>query len=311
MRQPDARPLVSVVIPVFNRTASLVGAIQSVQAQTLADWELMIVDDGSSEPLDLLVKTIDDPRIRLLRHSSNRGVSAARNTGMDAANGQLVAFLDSDDEWLPGKLLAQSRLIAQQPSPQNVICVTRTIVKQNDAQGLVLPLVPPKPEQSIAEFLYVEDGGFAQVSSFCLSLELARRVRFHEDLRQYEDHLFLIAAMAAGAQYVLEPDALAIWRDDDRADRLGASDSLISGREFLRIADPLLSRRARAAFEARCLGPQLWRENSAKALATFYGAHRAGGLSWTQAARLLVRCWLPDPWLRKVKNLSYRRSSKV
>jgi glycosyltransferase involved in cell wall biosynthesis len=210
MRETDARPLVSVIIPVFNRTESLAGGISSVQAQTMSDWELIVVNDCSMYPLDAMIESLHDPRIRLLRHEANRGVSAARNTGLDAANGRLVAFLDSDDGWLPNKLLEQNRLIAGHSSPKNVICVTQTIVMRSKNDCVIFPISGPRPDQTIAEFLYAEDGGFAQVSSFCLALETARRVRFNEALNQYEDHLFLIEAMAAGVQYALVPEALSI-----------------------------------------------------------------------------------------------------
>lgn len=302
MLEPDARPLVSVVIPVFNRAESLAVAIKSVQGQTLPDWELIVVDDGSRQNLDEMIHALDDPRIKLLRHATNRGVSAARNTGLDAANGKLAAFLDSDDAWLPDKLRTQTRLIADHPTPENVFCITRTFVMRSKSDYRVLPIVGPKQAQPIAEFLYANDDGFAQVSSFCLPVEMARRVRFHEDLKQYEDHLFLIEAMAAGARYVLTAEALSIWRDDDRSDRLGASDSLAPGRDFLRLAALHLSPRSHGAFEARCLGPSLWRENSGKALRTFYSAYRTGGLSPAQALRLMARCCLPEATLRRVRD---------
>lgn len=305
MRETDARPLVSVIIPVFNRAESLAAAITSVQAQTLPDWELIVVDDGSSQKLDGMIRNLNDPRIKLLRHETNRGVSAARNSGLDAAIGKLAAFLDSDDAWAPDKLHTQCRLIATHSAPDAAFCVTRTIVMRSEGDCRVLPVAGPQPDQPIAEFLYAVDDGFAQVSSFCLPLELARRVRFHEGLKQYEDHLFLLEAMAAGAQYVLAPEALSVWRDDERPDRLGASDSLVSGRDFLRIAAPYLSPRARAAFEARCLGPSLWRENSGKALRTFYSAYQSGGLSPAQAARLMARCCLPETALRRVRKRVY------
>ena len=192
-------------------------------------------------------------------------------------------------------------MIAGHSSPKNVICVTQTIVMRSKNDCVIFPISGPRPDQTIAEFLYAEDGGFAQVSSFCLALETARRVRFNEALNQYEDHLFLIEAMAAGVQYALVPEALSIWRDDERSDRLGAKDSLSAGRDFLAIAGPLVSPRAYSAFEARCLGPSLWRENAGAALRTFYSAHRRGGLSPAQAMRLMARCCLPDSTLRRVR----------
>jgi len=81
--------------------------MDSVFAQTLSDFELIIVDDASTDGTQELINSIDDPRIRYLRHDTNLYAGAARNTGLDAAKGEFIAFLDSDDAWLPHKLEQQ------------------------------------------------------------------------------------------------------------------------------------------------------------------------------------------------------------
>ena len=99
-------PRVSIIVPVFNRAQTVGRAVASVMAQTFGDWELIIVDDGSDDDLAALA-AFPDARLRVLRHERNRGAAAARNTGIGAARAPLVAFLDSDDEWLPAKLARQ------------------------------------------------------------------------------------------------------------------------------------------------------------------------------------------------------------
>src|SRR5688572_28062706 len=94
-------PAVSVVIPVYNRPDAVRRAIQSVLGQTDQDFEIIVVDDGSTEAVAAAVASIPDRRVRLIRHDRNRGGSAARNTGIRASKAPLVAFLDSDDEWMP------------------------------------------------------------------------------------------------------------------------------------------------------------------------------------------------------------------
>jgi glycosyltransferase involved in cell wall biosynthesis len=113
-RELDA-PELSVVIPVYNRPAEAVRAIESVCSQQVEDIEILVVDDGSDPPLALPQILTDDPRLCFLRHAPNRGAAAARNAGLCAARGTWVAFLDSDDCWLPGTLaprLADARRAA-------------------------------------------------------------------------------------------------------------------------------------------------------------------------------------------------------
>jgi glycosyltransferase involved in cell wall biosynthesis len=100
-------PAVSVLIPTFSRVRLLARAIESVCAQTFEDWELVVVDDGPSQEIAELVRAEPDPRVRLVRHAENRGVAAARNTGIAASSGRYVAFLDDDDIWLEAKLERQ------------------------------------------------------------------------------------------------------------------------------------------------------------------------------------------------------------
>lgn len=101
------KPKVSVVIPTYNRAHILGRAIKSVLDQTFKDFELIIVDDGSTDGTVEVVASVNDPRIRYIRHDSNRGANAARNTGIKAACAEYMAFQDSDDEWLPEKLEKQ------------------------------------------------------------------------------------------------------------------------------------------------------------------------------------------------------------
>lgn len=106
---PDPAPLVSVVTPAWRAAAFLPATIASVEAQTLGDWELLVVDDASPDATAEVAAAAAarDPRIRLLRHEANRGPAAARNTALEAARGRYLAFLDADDLWLPAKLERQ------------------------------------------------------------------------------------------------------------------------------------------------------------------------------------------------------------
>ncbi len=129
-------PTVSVIIPTFNRGWVIREAIDSVLNQTFGSFELIVVDDGSTDnTLDILAEYKD--RITLIKQR-NRGVSAARNRGMDAASGRFIAFLDSDDLWLPQKLNCQMEFFDS--NPDALICQTeetwiRDAVRVNPGKG--------------------------------------------------------------------------------------------------------------------------------------------------------------------------------
>lgn len=109
VQQPDPRSpdFVSVIIPTYNRAHCLARAMRSVLAQTHGNLELIVADDASTDGTEALVRGWDDPRVVYARQATNRGAGAARNLGIEHARGSLIAFHDSDDEWLLDKLERQ------------------------------------------------------------------------------------------------------------------------------------------------------------------------------------------------------------
>ena len=119
---------VSVVIPTFNRAQKVVRAISSVLSQTFTDVEIIVVDDGSTDGTKKEVAQFDD-LVTYVAHSSNLGVSAARNTGIKGSGAPLIAFLDSDDHWFPEKLAAQACFFDEHP--EAVACQTEELWIRN------------------------------------------------------------------------------------------------------------------------------------------------------------------------------------
>jgi glycosyltransferase involved in cell wall biosynthesis len=105
------RPVVSVVLPVFNGELCVGRAVQSVLRQTMSDLELVVVDDGSADRTSRVVSRYSERRLKFVKLTNNSGTSAARNAGISLARGEYIAFLDSDDEWLPDKLEQQIETI--------------------------------------------------------------------------------------------------------------------------------------------------------------------------------------------------------
>ena len=115
---------VSVIIPTFNRAHKIARAVASVLYQTFTDYEVLVVDDGSEDATSEVLKPFRS-RVKCIHHSKNLGVSAARNTGITESHSPLIAFLDSDDYWLPGKLAAQVSFFSEHP--EAVACQTEEL----------------------------------------------------------------------------------------------------------------------------------------------------------------------------------------
>lgn len=153
----DARPTVSVIIPTYNRAALLIEALNSVLAQTLQDFEILIVDDGSTDDTQVrLVSYLTDSRIRSIRQD-NGGPAKARNRGIEESRGEFIALLDSDDLWLPEKLDKQVAFLRAHPE----IGLVYTDVIWIEADGSV---ANPQPIKAKRRFpTYYEDLMFENV----------------------------------------------------------------------------------------------------------------------------------------------------
>lgn len=114
-------PKISVILPTFNRAGTLTIACESVLNQSFKDLELIVVDDGSSDNTADVVKALGDERVRYLRLEVNGGAAFARNKGLAAARGEFIAFQDSDDLWLPGKLSTQLAQFETLPDDVGVV----------------------------------------------------------------------------------------------------------------------------------------------------------------------------------------------
>ena len=139
----DAR--VSVIIPCYNGESFIGSAIESVLGQTYRHFEVIVVDDGSRDRSEAVVGGfLSDPRVVLVRHEENRGIPAARNTGIRSSRGRYLAFLDQDDSWVPTKLETQVSVLDE--GPANLGMVFSDVVMVDDdgtslglAQGREIP----------------------------------------------------------------------------------------------------------------------------------------------------------------------------
>ena len=156
---------VSVIIPFFNRSHTIERCLISVQKQTLSDFECLIIDDGSDTnealALQAITSGLSDQRFRIITLQRNRGGGAARNAGIEQAQGEYIAFLDSDDEWLTTKLEKQLQFSFAQGLPF-ISC--QSYVHHADGIG-VLPTHPLGAER-VCDYLFCSNGWLPTPSFF-------------------------------------------------------------------------------------------------------------------------------------------------
>ena len=173
----QSQPTISVIIPTYNRAGVLGRSIKSVLAQTYCDFELLVVDDGSTDNTDEVMKSFNDPRICFLKHEKNRGFPAALNTGIKAARGEYIAFQDSDDEWLPAKLERQMALFKQDDKGDLGLVLCEVLA--TDGRG-DLRIIPRLDLLSYEKLLpHRRDGGYCTIQ-LLIKRELAG-IELHMD----------------------------------------------------------------------------------------------------------------------------------
>lgn len=128
--------MISVVIPLYNKVVSIAHTLETVRQQTYSDYEIVVIDDGSTDGSADVVRSVDDSRIRILAQS-NAGVSAARNRGIEEAHGEFIAFLDADDEWKPDYLETQMHLVGKYPQCD----VFATRYETRSLNGIITPAI--------------------------------------------------------------------------------------------------------------------------------------------------------------------------
>ncbi len=301
--------LVSIVIPVFNRADIIARTLESCLAQTYPRFEIVLVDDCSTDDLtSALSPFVGEARFRLVRHDRNRGVSAARNSGVEAAKGDLVAFLDSDDAWQPTKLERQIELIAARDHDR-FLCGTLTEVRSDQTVTRIRPKWLKPPDVAVGDYLFVHKvqrrlprvscrdvpligGCFAQTSSFLLPRTLALETPFRTTLNQYEDMAFLIDLGEKAIDFLLVEEALTVQHNDDRPGRLGARDDIVRGRRFLDELGGSLSPDARLAFEATHLAHLYGRQHPVRVVRIALGAFLRGAIAPRSVLGILSRSLL-------------------
>jgi glycosyltransferase involved in cell wall biosynthesis len=235
----EKQPKFSVVVPTYNRGVILQKTIDSVLGQTFQNFELIIVDDGSTDNTKELVVGIDDARIRYI-YQPNGGGSKARNSGIDAAIGKYIAFLDSDDLFLPRHF--ENALPVLKSGP-NICTYTQVIVDRGGGVTFLKPHRALRANEHISDYL-MRDRGFVPTITLIAPRELAKKVRYDEKIPSGQDYDFAIRLVCAGAELKMLLDPGASWNDTWNPDRLSSKKRPVPRVEWLERIRPLITDKA-------------------------------------------------------------------
>lgn len=304
-KEPSA-PLVSVVVPNFNREAELQRAVDSVLAQGYQPLEVIVVDDASSRPIHLDVPPKASEAVRWIQLTSNSGGATARNAGIDAAKGELVAFLDSDDVWEPDKVTRQVAAYLTDGRPGDAVYYSQVVLDRGDEQ-MTLPESPIAEGESVGNYLFPWRGNLLHTSTLLLRRDLAARVRFTDGLRIHQDVDFCLRLQAEGARFRFLAAPLARWHADDRADRMSHRPKFLLSLQWLETVRSIVPWATRRKFAAQLAAkaPNYFWQTPGVVLRALWCCWREGYISTAYAVRLMSQVMVPARWsealVRKLK----------
>ena len=210
--KPEA-PLVSVVIPTTGRS-SLLRAVASVQAQSHATLEILVVQDGPDERTRRELEALGDPRVRVLTQATPKGAAAARNLGIAAAEGTYIALLDDDDVFLPGKIAAKVERASVEPD-DHFILVCAALVEGEGCEE-TWPRRFLHTDEAWASYLFAREWrakrAFLQTSCLFAPRTLLLRLPMNETLQQHQDWDWLLEAEASAVRLITIDQPLTRYR---------------------------------------------------------------------------------------------------
>lgn len=296
-RPQDDQPLVSVIIPNYNRQAELQRAVDSVLAQDYPALEIIVVDDASTRPVRLELPTAGRQALRWIALETNHGGATARNAGIDAARGEVVAFLDSDDVWTSDKLTRQIASYLADGRPQDAVYYSQVVLDRGREQ-LTLPERPLADDESVGDYLFPWRGNLIHTSCLLMSRSLAARVRFRDGLRIHQDVDFCLRLQQAGAVFRFHAEPLSRWHADDRADRMSYRPKFLLSLDWLETAGdilPFATRRKFAAQLASKAPAYVW-QSPGLVLRALWRCWRRRYISTAYALRLVTQFVVPQRW---------------
>jgi glycosyltransferase involved in cell wall biosynthesis len=296
-------PLVSVVLTTYNRSELVLPAIDSVLRQTLGDFELIVVDDCSTDDTAEVVGRVDDPRLSLVRHETNLGLAEARNSGISRARGRYLCFLDDDDEWRADKLAVQTAAFDAAPDPAELLVYSQARVDDGVSSD-VRPRRGVRPGERLSEYLLCGEGIIAPSSVMISRAAAAGEALFDAGQRRFEDYTLYLRLDQRGFRFQLVDKPLVVWHVDITRPRLSRTVGREEATEWLDSWESRITPRARRAFLAREVAPFLPATgNRWWILRTICTAVVSGSISVKEGLKSLFKALLPPSAIVRLRRL--------
>ncbi len=297
--------LVSVIIPTYNRANVILRSVSSAIKQSYQKTEIIIVDDASIDNTAQIIQQINDTRVIYICHQTNLGGSEARNTGIRNAQGKYIAFLDSDDVWLPDKLRHQLAIISQQKCQDNLVCYAQfQKSSQIFYQRSILPAKGKQEQETIPEYFWLS-GGEMLTSTLIISRTLAGQTLFQTGLVKHQDLDFVIRLEKQGAKFIFVPQVLATWHNESRSDRISCQVNYQASLDWIQQYRQHISEDAYQGFLLKEIVPKMIKEPINKFVATnlIFKAWRKGIISPFYSLYLLLKLSTPRNYQQQIKKI--------
>jgi glycosyltransferase involved in cell wall biosynthesis len=290
--------LVSVVIPTRRRPELLLRAVRSALTQTLQEIEVLVVIDGEDPATELALREVTqvDRRVRVFALATSVGGSDARNRGAAEASGEWIAFLDDDDEWLPGKLQAQLAAVTASKAP--VVIGTCRIIARTPRKDYVWPRRMPEPEEPICEYLLARrtlsrGEGSIQTSTFFVRRSLMQAQPFRSGQLKHQDTEWLLrVGRLPGAKAVFVDEVMVIHYIEEERASVSSKSNWRYSLEWVRLDRHLFTPRALTGFVFHQIAPEASEQGDWRAFPLLFVEVMRHGRSAPRDYAIFLAMWL-------------------
>jgi len=286
-----SKPFFSIVIPCYNRLEAAKRAVESCLSQSYSDLEVILVDDCSKDDMSQLKAEFSDVRFKFIRLEKNGGACNARNVGVENSSGKYIAFLDSDDVFLPEKLHVYHKQIQLDNYCKNTLYFSSLFVDRGFGKRIVRPQVTLAKKELVMDYIFVRWGMISTIT-MVLPRALAIGTPFTVNLKRHQDYDFCLNLEKKGILFHMIEQPLSVFYDCFDPNRISMSTGYKSSKAWFDLAEDKLSEDAKNAYLGRVLAPMM--NNKVKAIKNVWKAYRTvNSISFSELFVLFIKTCSP------------------